>query len=163
MKAAIILRAQQRTRLVVENLIRGPPGQTQHLAAAFRVGVTKEVLAFVDESLAVDIDHDPIWVGVAMFVRALDIGSCRVYQDGMPAAPMADRLRAESQGKIQNLAGVVARAADFHQVPSRSKIAGTHFRVGFEAAGGQNNRTAMEVGCSFSRLHADASDLGLFL
>ena len=81
----------------------------------------------------------------------------------MAAAPMADRLRAESQGKIQNLAGVVARAADFDQVPSRSKIAGTHFRVGFEAAGGQNNRTAMEVRCSFSRLHADASDLAFVI
>src|SRR4029453_5229716 len=81
----------------------------------------------------------------------------------MAAAPMADRLRAESQGKIQNLAGVVARAADFHQVPSRSKVGGTHFRVGFEAAGRQNNRTAMEVGCSFSRLHADASDLAFVI
>ena len=106
MKAAVVFRAQQRTRFAIENLVGGPPRQAQDLAAAFRVGVAKEVLALVDESLAIDIDHDPIRVGVAMFVGALDIGSFRVYQDGMAAAPMADRLRAESQGKIQNLAGL---------------------------------------------------------
>src|SRR5207244_3360802 len=105
-EAAVVLRAQQRACFAIENLVSGPPRQAQDLATALRIGIAEEVLAFVDESLAVDIDHDPIRIGVAMFVGALDIGSFRVYQDGMAATPMADRLRAESQGKIQNLAGV---------------------------------------------------------
>src|SRR5262249_4585574 len=96
-ESAVVLRAQQWTRFAVENLVGGAPRQAQDLATAFAIGVAEKVLAFVDESFAVDIDHNPIRVGVAMLVGTLHIGSFRVHQNGMAAAPMTHGLGAESQ------------------------------------------------------------------
>ncbi len=154
-KAAIVLGAQQRTGFAVENLIGRAPRQAQHFAAALRVGVAEKILAFVDKAPAVDVDHDAVGIRIAVLVGTLDVGRFRIDQHRMAAAPVADRLRAEVHGQTEHLARVVARAANFHQIPARAEIARAHFRIGLEAAGGKHHGAAREIDQSFRRLHPD--------
>ena len=144
-KAAVVLGAQQRAGLAVENLIGRAPRQAQHFPAALRIGVAEEVLAFVDEAPAVDVDHDAVGIRVAVLVGAFDVGRLRVDQHRVAAAPMADRLGAEAQRQTEHLAGVIARAANFHQIPARTEIARAHFGIGLEAAGSQDHGSAREI------------------
>ena len=102
MKPAVILRAQERTSFAIKNLVGRAPGQAQYFPAALCVSIAEEIFALVDEPLAIDIDHDPIGVRVAMLVGTLDVRSFRVDQYRVATAPVANRLRAEPQRDIEH-------------------------------------------------------------
>ena len=129
---------QQVSHLRIEDLPREAARLLQHDAAVLRIGVVAEVRAFVDEALALGVDHDAERVAVLLElvadVRARRIAARSAPTHRMTAGPLAVRLRADVERHADAVAGVVARAAHFRHVPAGAEIARAPFAIRFETA-----------------------------
>src|SRR5690606_22904149 len=138
-----IFLAEVRDDLVVENLPGHLVGLVQDDAAVLGVGVVAEVGAFVDESLAVGIDHDAPRVAVLLEIVAdrevAEFGSVEVPADRVAARPVAVGAGADVEGHLDAVAGVVAGAAHLREVPAGAEIARPPLGVGLETTAGQHH------------------------
>ena len=130
--------------------------------AVLRVGVVAEIRAFVDEALAVRVDHDAERIAVLLEV----VADCEIAEGRrvlIPAHCVAARPVTVGQGaglQRRNDAhtGVVTRAADFCEVPVRSEVARAHFSVRFEAAAREHDRFRADFDGAPLALRAHAFD-----
>jgi hypothetical protein len=121
----------------------------QHFAAVLGVGVVAEVRSLVDEALTVHVDHDaqrvaelgePVPNGEVAEVRGV-----LVPEHGVPARPLAPRLRVDLKRHPDAVTGVEPRAAHLGDVPARSQVASAHLGVGLETAAGEDDGAAAQL------------------
>src|SRR5262249_50724151 len=128
-------------------LIEDLPGELsrllQHHATVFRIGVIAEIRPFVDEALAVRVDHDRERIGVLLKLIAdreiAEFGRVHFPWHGMAAGPVAARRPADFNRHADAVAGVVAAAAHLREVPARTEIARAPFRIGLKATAGKHH------------------------
>src|SRR6266478_7206630 len=148
---------------VVKNLIRRPPREPQNFPAALSVRITKKIFSLVDKSLAVDVDHDAVGIGIAVLIGRLDVRRLGIHQNGVTSTPMAGGLRAKSESEVESFPRVVAGASHLHQIPARSEIPGAHFRISFKTSGGHYHRVAAQISYAVSGLYSHSGDCSLLI
>ncbi len=154
--------ALQMLGLLVEHL----PGELarllQHHAAVFGVGVVAEVGALVDEALAGRVDQHRERIAVLLELVAdrevAELRRVHLPLHGVAARPVAARARADLQRHADAVAGVEAGAAHLGEVPAGAEIARAPFRIGLEAAGGEDHRLAADLAVAAVVTDAHALD-----
>src|SRR5258708_12965821 len=103
----------------------------------FGIGVVAEIVALVDEALALGVDHDAKRVGMLLEIVAdREIAEFRrvaVPADGVAARPVAIGHGADIERHADAVAGVEAGAAHLGEVPARPEIARAPFRLALAA------------------------------
>src|SRR5215471_2513673 len=131
--------AQERYGFLVVNLISDLSGLRENSPAGFGVSIDLKIFSFIDETLAVGVDHHTVRVRIAgTFIGSgFHRGSVGVDDRGMAAAPVAERAGADVRCYLDTVSRVVARAADFHEVPILPQVASAHFGIGLKSATGE--------------------------
>ena len=141
--------AQHGDDLGIEHLPGELVGLVQDFPAVFRIGVVPEIRAFVDEALAVGVDHDA--PGIGMLLKIVADGEIPEFRrivvpaHRMATRPVAVGRGADIQRHADAVAGVEAGAAYLGQFPARPQIACAPFQVGLETATGQDYGLALDV------------------
>src|SRR5262249_2996666 len=137
-------------------------GLVQNHAAIFRVSVVAEIGAFIDEALAVGVDHDAERIGVLLEAVADGkipiLGRIAIPADRVATRPVAAGARADLHLHTDAVTRVEPRAADLGEVPRWPEIARAPFGVGLEAAGRENHRLGADVLCHALLLDAQPVD-----
>src|SRR5690606_25210152 len=156
---------EQRDRLLVEDLDRRPIGLTHDLAAELHIGVVPQILALVDEALAVQVDHDHPRVRVLLeIVEHLIVAVRRgrdIPADRVTPRPVAIGPRADLEGHANAVAHIVLGAAHTREIPAGAEIARPHLRAGFETAARQDHGARLDLLEPVRPAHFDAGDAAL--
>ena len=149
----LVLAVEEMIDLGVEDLPRQMVRLLQHGPAELGVGIVAEVLAFVDEPLALRVDHDAEEVADLAIVLPLEVGQVeiavvrrmQVHGRGVTALVEPVALGAELERHLQALAGVVGRSTHFGLGPVLADEAGPQLGIGFEAAAAEDDGTGLQV------------------
>jgi L-alanine-DL-glutamate epimerase-like enolase superfamily enzyme len=145
-RAGGVARFEQVDRLAVEKLESERPWLAPDRVTRLRVGQPHLGLTLVDETLGVDVDEQPVGVGVPAHLvgerEVADGGRVGVERTRVAPAPVAERLGARTHGLGQHGAHVEAAPADLHEVPPVAEVAQPHLRVGLEPAAGEHDLAA---------------------
>ena len=154
-----ILAAQHGADFRVENLPRELARLAQDHRAVFRISEIAEVRAFIDEALAVGIDHHAERIGMLLEIvadrRSPKSGALR----SQPTAWQPDQLPADGadiERHLQAIARIEPRAAHLRQIPAGAEIARAPFRVRFKSAAGEHHGPGRDLLRAPALAHAHA-------
>ena len=145
--------AEQVDAGLVVDLVGDAARLMQHRATGLGIGIGVLGFAFVIEALAERVHRDAELIvvtvhGVAVAVlhhRRFDRRRLAVDRRHMRALPVAGRLGAERQQRVEHLAGIVPAAAHLHEVGIGAEIARAHFGIGLEAAAAHDDGARHEI------------------
>src|SRR5207237_3190234 len=105
--------------------------------------------ALVDEAFAGRVDQHRERIAVLLELVAdrevAKFGRIHFPLHRMTARPVAARACTDVERHADAVAGVEARAAHLGEIPARAEITRAPFRIGLEAAGGENNGLAANL------------------
>ena len=138
-----VLVQQQVGHLVVVDLPGKLTGLLQHQMTVLGVSEVADVCAFVEEAVAIAIDHEAEGIAMALEVgrdvQVAEIGGIALPADRVATRPVTMGLRPDPQGHGQAVAGVVLGASNLGQVPSLAQVAAAPLGIGLETTAGEHH------------------------